>query len=319
MRVQRRTTPIWGLVFLGIAGVLLARAVGIVPDGLYDLVVRAWPALVVLLGLLVLLRDRLPFSGLIALVLTTALVIGVAFYAFNTRAAQPRVDNVQTIAQSIPLETTLLRVRVLALATDVELRLALAAAANVTGTYTGGRDNRVDITLDQAADNSMTLTLQEARTSEFPFLETVGRGVLQLELPSNVPLDVEFANQDGDITLNLSGTQLERLNVNAVRGNVLLTLPSYQPRFSGRGDNLGVITAQDGDLTLRVPSDVAARLQLNRAGSGIQPQYDDQRYLYLQGDILQAADLETADNVVFYTLTAPRGLIRLDVAQAAGS
>jgi hypothetical protein len=214
----------------------------------------------------------------------------------------------------------LLRVRVLALATDVELSLALGTGGNVIGNYTGGRDNRVDIALEQDADdNSVTLTLREVRTSEFPFLETVGRGVLQLELPPGVPMDVEFASEDGDITLNLSSTQLERLNVNAARGDVLLTLPSYQPQFSDRGDNLGSITAQDGDLTLRVPADVAARLQLDRAGSGIQPQFDDQRYLYLQGDVLQAADLETAQMVVYYNLTAPRGLIRLDTSAAAGS
>jgi hypothetical protein len=136
---------------------------------------------------------------------------------------------------------------------------------------------------------------------------------LQIDLPPAVPMDVEFVNQKGDITLNLSGTQLERLNVNAPDGDVLVTLPEYEPRLTERGDLLGVIAAQNGSLTLRIPATVAARLELTRAGSGIDPQYDPSVYNYLVGDVLEARAIATAATVLRYSLVAPRGTIRLDV------
>jgi hypothetical protein len=314
MRVQRRTTPIWAFIILVIALLFGARAVGLVPDGLFDLIVRAWPALLVLGGLVVLLRDRVPLSGLVALVLTGVLTVGLAAYAFNLRAAQPREGSRQAIAQSLPANISLLRVRVIALATDVTLDRALDATADVTGEYVGSEDNRIELVLEQTdSDNSVTLTLREERISDFPFLETVGRGALQLDLPPAIPLDVEFSSTDGDITLNLSGTSLERLNVYAGRGDVLVTLPSYLPQYSERGDSLGTVTAQNGALTLRVPRDVAARLEMSRGASGIDPQYDPNAYNYLIGDVLEARQIETAAITVRYSLVAPRGLIRLDV------
>jgi hypothetical protein len=318
MRLQRRTAPIWGIILLGLAALLMARALGAVPDGLFDLILRAWPALLVLAGLLILLRDRLPLSGLIALILSIALVVGIGVYAFNARAGQPRSENQQAIAQALPANISLLRVRVLMLTSDVELLRAFQSDS-VSGEFVGSLDNRVEISYEELPDNSVTLTLTETQTSSFPSLETVGRGALQLELPPDVPLDVEFRSTDGSITLNLSGTQLERLNVDAGRGDVIVTLPEYQPLASGRADPLGTLAAQNGNLTLRVPEVVAGRFDLDRGGSGIQPQYDANRYNFIQtpSDLLEARLIDIAEIVVRYSLVAPRGLIRLDVAEAA--
>ena len=56
-------------------------------------------------------------------------------------------------------------------------------------------------------------------------LATMGRGTLHLELPPNVPLDVEFVGQEGSVVLNMGATALERLNVTSVHGDVVVTLP----------------------------------------------------------------------------------------------
>jgi hypothetical protein len=316
MRLQRRVNPIWGLILLLVAALLAARALGAIPAGLFDLIVRGWPVLLVLIGLTTLLRDRLPFSGLIALILSLILVVGLGAYALNSRAAERREDNRQPLMQALPADVSLLRVRVRVLSTDVELLRALDSTPQVSGEFVGSVDNQVDMGFEVLPDNSVTLTLDETRAGGFPFLETAGRGALQLELPPDVPMDVEFISDDGDIILNLSGTALERLNVDAINGDVIVTLPEYAPQFSESDASLGTLTAQNGSLTLRVPQAVAGRFELNRGGSGIDPQFDAAIYNYLQGDVLEARLIESADIVLRYTLTAPRGLIRLDAPES---
>ncbi|MCC6616975.1 MAG: hypothetical protein IT320_26120 [Anaerolineae bacterium] len=314
--MQRRTNPIWGLIILAVAAAIAARAFGWIPDNAFDMLVRAAPALLVLLALATLLRNRLPFGRLIALLVTLALVGVIAVTSFNTRSAQVREDNRQTIDQPLSADVTLLRLRVQTLATDVELARALDPAPVVHGEFVGSLDNMVDVSYEIGSDNSVTLTLREVRQSAVPSLETVGRGTMRLDLPPNVPLDVEYVGEDGDVVLNLGGTSLERLNVSVAEGDVVVTLPEYQPRFSDPDETLGALTTLDGALTLRVPETVAAHLELNRGGSGIQPQYDPNVYNYLVGDVLEARTIETSAIVVRYTLTAPRGLIRLDVPEA---
>src|SRR5262249_12283876 len=133
-----------------------------------------------------------------------------------------------------------------------------------------------------------------------------------LELPPNVPVDVEFLGQDGSIVLNMGGTALERLNVTSQRGDVVVTLPEYRPLLSAPTDSLGTINVNNGDLAIFIPSAVGARLDLER-GSSPDPQYDPNVYNFLVGDILEARNIGSAPITMNYTLRVPNGRIRVEV------
>lgn len=313
MTIQRRTNPLWGLVLLALAVVLLARALGYIPSGVFDLILRAWPVLLVLAGFSFLLRNRVPLGGGIALIISGMIVVGLATAAYSGRASQQRNDYQQTIDQPLSGDVTLLRLRVEALTTSVEFLSSLSNAPSVTGEFAGSVESRLEVNYEQAADSSATLTLREVQPGGFPTLESVGRGTLHVELPLDVPVDVEVTGRDGDIILNMDGLELERLNVFVSRGDVVITLPEYQPVLSDEGGLHGSVTTRDGDLAIFVPQPVAARLELNREGSGIEPTYDANIYNYLVGDVLEARAIDTANVVVGYTLTVPRGRIRVEV------
>jgi hypothetical protein len=313
MSIARRTTPLWGVVILALAVMFLARSLDLIPAGIFDLIVRSWPGLLVLLGLWLLLRDRVPYGGLIALLASAGLIGVVAVAAFTGRAAEQRDDTRQLIEQALPVNTTLLRVRVETLATDVELLRSLDTSALVVGEFVGSSENSIALEVEEPGDGSVTLALREVQASPFPMLEAVGRGTLRLELPPNIPLDIAFAGSDGSATLNVNGLDLERLNVTVGRGDVVVTMPAYQPRLSPVGGLNGTIATNGGDVTIFIPAEVAARLELNRFGSGIEPQYDANIYNYLVGDVLEARSIEIADIVVRYAVTAPRGRIRVEV------
>lgn len=312
MQARRRTNLLWGIVLLALALVLLLRALEVIPAGVYDLVTRAWPALLVLGGLAIFLRPRVTFGSGIALLLTAALVAGVGVVAFSTRADEQREDYQETVEQPIAENITLLTLRINMRLSDIEIVPATTPERVVRGTFTGSSESRLQaVYLEEGA--AARLSLFEEQANPFPLLENVGRGRLRLSLPSGVPLDVELTALDGDVTLNTSTLAIERINTDIQDGNALVTLPVYQPIGTEAGESLGTLAVRNGDITVFIPPEVGARLELNRGGSGIEPVYDPNIYNFLVGDVLEARSIDDAEIQVRYTVTAPSGRIRVAV------
>jgi hypothetical protein len=316
MRIRRQTNLLWGVVLLAAAIILVLRALGQIPDGVYDLIARAWPSLLVLAGLGIFLRGRLPFGSGIAFILTALLVGGLAAYSFSTRAEQQRNDNQVEFAQPVGDGITLLRVRLHTLATDVILARSAGESA-ISGDFVGSTESDIQVDYVEDGDGTATFTLSEVRPAAFPMLAAIGRGALRVELPPEVPTDIEFIGVQGDATLDARDIWVERLNIDLREGDALVTLPLYDPQGSPDDATLGAWAVRNGNITVVVPTAVAAHLELDRGLSGIQPQYDATVYNLLATGTtgaLEARNFDTAEIRVRYNITAPRGQIRLDVA-----
>ncbi len=318
MRVARRTNLLWGLLALAVAILFLLSTLSLLPAGLSDLLVRAWPVLLVIVGLGIFLRDRVRFGSLIALVIGVGITVALAAASFSTRATQLRDDNQAPINQTIGADITLLRVEVDTLATDVEIVRSLAGGRLVGGLFSGSQESNVTVEYVENGDTTALLIVREVRPNTFPLLSAVGRGQLRLELPVDLPLDVNFNGLQGAFSLNMSGLALERLNMDAQNGSVLVTLPDYDPRGSADDATLGTLVARQGDITIFVPPNVGARLELNRGGSGIRPDFDPNIYnlLDIGEGVLEARNFDQAAIKQRYVVTAPRG--QIGVALAAG-
>jgi hypothetical protein len=182
MRTQRRTNFIWGIVLLALALAVTLHALQLIPDGIYDLITRAWPALLVLAGLTIFLRPRITFGSGIALLASAGLVTVVVTTAFSTRATQQREDYHQPLEQTVSPNVTLLRLRLTTLTTEVELLPTLNTQRVISGEFVGSTENTVQVNYSEE-DTSATLSLVEKQASPFPLLENIGRGTLRLELP----------------------------------------------------------------------------------------------------------------------------------------
>ena len=313
MRVPRRTNLLFGFTALVTAILFLLHALNVIPAGISDLINRSWPVLLVIIGLGILLRDRVKFGSLIALVVSGLLVGGMATTAFSSRTGGQRSDYTAPINQPVADSINLLRVSVQTLGTDVEIVRSLDTRV-IKGEFVGSSESLVQTTYVEGDDNTANLTISETQPNQFPLLERIGRGRFRLELPASVPLDVDFKGTDGALSLNMSGLSLERLNMDLIKGNALVTLPVYQP-LGARGDaSLGTFVARQGDITVFVPSTVAAHFELNRGSSGIEPKFSTVDYNYLVGDILEARNFDSADIKLRYGITAPRGQIAIEAS-----
>lgn len=313
MRVRGRTNLVLGLALLAVAVVVLLRALDVIPDGVFDIASRAWPALVILVGLSIFLRERIPYGGVAALVVSAALVGVVAVVAFNSRSAQQRDSYQEIISETVSPDITLLRVQIELLSTDVELLRSLDAN-QISGRFTGSTESHLQVDYAEGDDNTAVLTITETRPNAFPMLEAVGRGKFQLELPPGFALDVGFGGEQGETIMTMDGLALERLNVDQRQGDVVVTLPEYDPLASPDDAVLGTLAARDGALTLRIPEAVAAHLEVERPGSGIAPIVDDTRYLRLEGGVLETRNYDTFAIKVRYLLNVPRGSITVTTA-----
>jgi hypothetical protein len=315
-RYQRRTNLLWGLVLVAVSLVLVLRALNAIPEGVYDILSRAWPVLLVLAGLSALLRDRLPFGSFLALVLCVALVGGLTAMAFSSRATQPREDYQAPVAQIVGEDVSLLVVDITTLSTDVEVLRVLGDARSISGQFTGSSESHIETEYTEEDGGRAVFRLIETQPNQFPLLEAIGRGRLRLELPADLALDVVFRGTSGLATFNLAELALERLNIVLDKGDALVTLPEYKPLSPTAAQQPGNLTVREGNVTIFVPSGVAARFELNRGGNGVLPQFPDPVYFYLQGDILQSRAFDNADIQLRYVITAPRGLIRVEEASS---
>ncbi len=311
MRVPRRTNFLFGLVVLAAAIIFVLRALGAFPPGIADLINRSWPVILVVLGLGIFLRDRVRLDSLIALVVSGLLVGGMATAAFSNRATGQRSDYTAPINQPVAAGVNLLRVSVQTLNTDVEIVRSLDATI-IKGEFVGSSESLLQTTYTEADDKTANLVIAETQPNQFPLLERMGRGRFRLELPAGIPMDVDFKGGDGTLSLNMSGLALERLNMDLPKGNALVTLPAYQP-LGTRGDaSLGTFVVREGDITVFVPQSVAARFELNRGASGLDPKFNTVDFNYLVGDILEARNFDTAEIKLRYAITAPRGQISVE-------
>ncbi|NJR12962.1 hypothetical protein HC776_03720 [bacterium] len=122
-----------------------------------------------------------------------------------------------------------------------------------------------------------------------------------------------FAGQDGDVEFDLRDTALERLSLTVQRGDVLLTLPAYQPRSPGVLDRPGELLVLDGTLRIVIPSAVGGRFEIPENST---PVYDEATYrieVARPSWLLLARNYDTATMKANYRLTVPRGETRLDV------
>lgn len=294
---------------MAVALALVLHALDLIPVGIFDIITRAWPVLLVLGGLSVFLRERVPFGSFLALLLSGVLVGGVVVAAFASRATEERADYQETIAQSIGDEITLLEISIETLATDVEILRSLNQT--ISGQFTGSTESHLQVEYSEAEDGRGIFRLIETQPNQFPLLEALGRGKLRLEIPGDMPLDLAYRGGSGSAIFTLSGLSLERLGITQNRGDILVTLPAYAPLSPTAAQQPSILIAREGNVSVFVPQEAAARFELDRGGSGITPQFDDALYNYLVGDVLEAKAYAAADIRMNFAITAPRGVIQI--------
>lgn len=311
-----RKNPVLGGVMILIAGYFVMGSFGTMPAGIIDTVSRALPAILIFLGLSIVLRERLPLGGLIALAVSIALPIVIATVAFSGRVGKVLEDNVVVVEQSIESDATQLTLDMTALTSDVELRTGTVDDA-VIATFRGSLEHNLQSEFAIDDQNFAILVLKEVQESDFQSLTAIGRGTIDVQLPSDFPVFIKLAVADGDVTLNLRDLDLESIeNLTVENGSALVTLPAYQALSPSALDS-GVMNVLGGSLTLLVPDNLGAELFLSKSTNS-RPEFDDLSYLLEdRGNEwrLSQRDFDNLPIKTSYIVSAPSGAVTVDTIE----
>ncbi|MFC1960648.1 hypothetical protein ACFLYO_08050 [Chloroflexota bacterium] len=263
----------WPLLIIALGAVAILLAWGAMPPALADLINRAWSIVLVLIGL-VFIFDMVPrlrrFAPLVAVLVCVLLLGGIVTFAYSSRAATQRTENVVQVQEPVAESVEALRVIIAGQTTNVEISPALAGDnPTIIAQFIGSAESQIESSYVVADDGTATFTMREVRPAGLPLLEAVGSGQMRVEIPAGLPVDLDFSNTQGTVSLNLLGLELLALRTHLDAGDLLLSLPD-------KGlDGLAEVMVQQGAVTVFVPEDLG--LQVSTGGRT--PQYEPGAYL----------------------------------------
>lgn len=314
MSTRPRKNMLWVLVVTGATLIALLRSLEVMPDGPYDLLVRSWPAILILVGLSVLLSDRVPMANFFTIVITVVLTAAVAVLAFSSRASKESDAQELSINQAVSESITLLAINVNTLETDVEISAAGDGESEINGHFVGSAQSTIGLEYTESESGVGEYTVTESKPASLPMLDEVGRGSLVLQIPLDLAVAVSLTTVDGNVHLDLGSLSLERLSVDVNSGDVEVTLPEYQPLSPNAAERPGELIIENGDLTIFAPEEIDVRLEFDRRGSDTDPQFPPS-YIEVRDPIdgMLRRDQETADILSLYRVVIPRGLLSLQL------
>ncbi len=268
-----RRSLMWPLVIMAVGGIWLLMTAGPIPDAAGDILLRAWPALLVLFGFDVLFgRSRLRLGrwavgvNLIGLIITVGFLAAVVWFAYAKQSDVVRDDNVQTFTQTLDANTTRISLDVSVDRTSVTIVPAETGSRDLWTQFKGSNESDVKMAWSVEGDAGL-LRVTETHSGTIPRLEDYGRGTLVIQLPAGVSIDLfDLQSGTGYIQADFQALTLQSLQLSTQHGDVAVNLPA------GTELQGGLLKAEDGRLTVNVPPGMVLTLSL--AGGSGRPNYD---------------------------------------------
>lgn len=269
---QRRNWSLtWPLILIGLGVLFLLDNFGMWNWDIWAFLGTVWPVILIAIGADILLGGRR--RGFIAAAaIAAAAVLWFGWVTPGAVSAQS-TDIMQTLDGADQARVTLAP-GVARLSVDAAGGSDVLASGNV---LTGrGESLAEDFRMD---GSTAVYRLESRRSGSFMNFGGGDRRVWDVDLNSEIPLDLRVEAGVGEIDLDLSDLQLSSLSVNTGVGEVLVTL-------ARSGDYTASIEAGVGEVTVRVPSELAARIEASR-GIGD---------LNVRGEFLAAGDYYVSPN-----------------------
>ena len=263
MTTTRRNFLLPGMV-IATGIVMLLLALDIPHENLADLIRRSWPVLLMIVGLNMLLIDRVRFGNWLALVLSIVGLAVIVFFAYDARANEVRADYVEVV-EPIPLGDNIQAVNVDVRVRDatVTFRAADNAERAIGARFVGSTESEVRIAVLEDENGVVNLSVVEERPNAIPNLERMGRGELEVLLPVGVPVtDLTFISESGGTTFDFRALDVPRFDVEQGSGGMNLWLPL-------RGVAIGDVILDDGNLSIIVEREASLRVEGRRGATNV--------------------------------------------------
>lgn len=310
---QSRSNLIWPVLIIGVGIIMLLISANVIPEAIGDLLVRSWPALLIIFGLNILLSQRFPIANWLVLFFSVGLVVVVANVAYGQRSSEYRTDYRELRQDVVPPE-----VEQLVLIIDVrDTRATISPASEsrqIVAQFEGSNESDVDIDVE-IQGSTATITISEDRPGVLPRLQHVGRGTLNVFVPADVPIEaIDYVAGDGSVTADFMGLNIGSINMLIQRGNMRLCLPRQGIVLQD------TITIESGDLEVVVPPDTPLSFDMGGESQEVeyQPPSTEADYLFLVGGILETRLAENETHRILLNMNIG-GTLTLNHADSCGN
>ncbi len=241
---------IWGIILVFLGVVLLLQNFDILPWGLWGMLWRFWPALLVIIGLNIIIGRYKPWVAAIVIlaVLGASLVLAVWQYQSPLQRevistySEPR-DDLQEALVQIDFHAG---------------RLSLSALPPDSPNLVEAVSRRDGLTADfRRQDTAGHLRLNSTWDRRPPW-RRVGTGWMEwtVKLAGGIPLTIELDSAAADVDLDLRHLKVPRFDLELNAGNCKVMMPL------GEGVTRAFIEANAANIEITIPEGVAARIDV---------------------------------------------------------
>ena len=290
--------PIWGIFLLFLGVVLLLQTLDILPWGLWGVLWRFWPVLIIIIGLGILLRRYNVWLVSLLILAILGACLGIATWQYGLSSPPGTV----TRSYSEPLGD-MKRAQI-----DVNFT---GGYVNI-GSLPSNSPNFVEVISEVGnVEESMNVDFYRQGSEGRLYLSTdridwrlwgEGRIRWEVNLTRSIPLVLNIKSAASNMVLDLGKLRVTELHLDVDAGNYEVTLPS-----SAGTTNIEV-EANVVNMELNIPDGVAARIQ---ADTGLGAFIVDTTRFPKQGDYYISDNFNTAQNRIYLNIDCDVGRVRI--------
>ncbi|MFC1897281.1 LiaI-LiaF-like domain-containing protein [Chloroflexota bacterium] len=288
--------PIWGIFLLFLGVVFLLQTLNILPWGLWAILWRFWPVLIIVTGLGVLLcRYNVWLVSLLILAVFGA-SLGIAIWQYGSSLS----GGMATKSYSEPLG-------------DIEraqIEIDFSAGSINVGSLPSGSPNFVEAESEiRNSRNTMNVDFHQQDSDGNLYLSTTNQQFWgetgtrwEVRFTRNIPLTINVKSAASSMELDLRELEVTELRLDIDASNCIITMPS-----SADSSNIE-IEVDAANIEIIVPDEVAARIQVDPTLSV--SDVDENRFPQ-QGAYYVSDNFDTAQNQVYLMIECAVGRVQV--------
>lgn len=259
MNTHYRGGLVGPILLIGLGLVLLAQNLGWVGADLWWNLLRMWPLILIAIGIDLLIPRRSALGTLLALVLVVAVFVGGFWLSGISLQPAPPAE---TESVSVPaLNVSGARIRIQPPAASLHVHALPGSQALVEGSVPRSRTGKVQA--DWSTSGSVADVEITAGGLFVGPLVGDGTEAWRLGLSPEVPLHLEISSGAGIVEANLTGLQIEGLEVSLGLGRSVITLPAG-------GNFRGSVSGAVGQTVVIIPEGAAVRVRMTTGLGGVE-------------------------------------------------
>lgn len=278
-RRRRGGVPVFAIVLVLLGVLLLLQTTGVVSWGIWGILWRFWPVIIIAIGIELLLGR---WSPVLAGLLVAVLLVGAVGAAVGIAMAQEEDVVVGTVTEPLG-DLRSVDVRLVFGAGNLTIRSLPPDSPNlVEGRF---EDRGAEVALSRSGDRGELRIEMGSRR----WFRSFGSGDWDIALSPVPRLSLEMDGGAADMDWDLRDLQVTSLDVDTGAASMELVMPARAGQTQAR------IDGGAASITITIPEGVAARI---RSDSGLSSIDVDTRRFPRAGDVWESPDFGAAANRV---------------------